>query len=517
MAWALIAAIICLFWLLTKKHKGRTLIPFGEWLPDLPAYGQHATVAKNCIPAKASYQPFPSLTVFSGALGAVCQGAIAVKSGVSSLNFAGTAAKLYLLSDATYADVSLAANYNGTVEDRWSWAMYGKRVIATNYTDYPQSYVAGTSTLFANLTTTLKARYVGVVREFVVLANTYDASDGAMANQVWWSAINDPTDFTPSVSTQSDKQQMYGEGDVGEITGFIGGEAGTIFMEGGVFRMTYVGGATIFSFDQIVFGAGCLLPGSIAAYGSMIYYLGPDGFYLLNGTSVMPIGKGKVDEWLYADMDPSLAHLCSSVIDPDRALYLLAYPGADNTGTCNRVIAYNWESGRWSYAEPGNIEALVNSITQALTPDSASAATIYGNPDTGAFANVSIDDRMFASDYLQKPVLAAINSDHKLSYFNATPLAAVVETAEAQIRPGRKSLINNVRPMIEGASTITVEAGTRDTTNEVVSYSDPATVNSYGEANLFASGRYHRARVTITGGFTHAYGLDFDSVQQGKY
>lgn len=493
------------------------MIEFGPWLPDLPAYGQHATVAKNTIPGPASYQPFPSLSVFSGALGAACQGAVAVKSGISVLNFAGTGAKLYLLSDATYTDVSLAANYTGTVEDRWSWAMYGKRIITTNYADYPQSYVAGTSTLFANLTTTLKARYVGVIREFVVLANTTDATDGALPNQVWWSAINNPTDYTVSVSTQSDKQQMYGEGDVGEITGFIGGEAGTIFMEGGIFRMNYVGGPTIFSFDQIVFGAGCLIPGSIAAYGSMIYYLGPDGFYLLNGTSVMPIGKGKVDEWLYADMDPALAHMCSSVIDPDKALYLLAYPGADNTGTCNRVIAYNWESGRWAYAEPGSVEMLVNSITQTADMDSATAETLYGNIDTGNFANVSVDDRVFAEAYLSKPILSAINGDHKLCYFNATPLTAVVETAEAQISPGRKSLINNVRPMIEGAATVSVEVGTRDTTGAVVSYSAPATVNSYGEANLFASGRYHRARVTITGGFEHAYGLDFDSVPQGKY
>lgn len=493
------------------------MIPFGEWLADLPAYGQHATVAKNVIPGAASYLPFPSATVYSSALGANCTGATAIKAGGQELNFAGTQTKLYKLADAVYEDVSLAAQYTGTVEERWSWATYGDRVIATSYKDYPQSYVVGTSTLFANLTTTLKARYVGVVKEFVVMAHTYDATDGAMPHQVWWSAINDPTDYTVATATQCDKQQMFGEGECGKITGFVGGEAGTVFMEGGIFRMSYIGAPVVFSFSQIVFGAGCLVPGSIASYGSMIYYLGPDGFYVLNGTNVLPIGSGKINKWFYADLDKSLAHLCSSCVDTENGLYLLAYPGADNNGMCNRIIAFNWVSGRWSVIEPGSVEMLVNASTEFTDIDSATAATMYGNIDSGAFANVSIDSIIFADDFLKKPQLSAFNSDHKLAYFNNTPMPATIETAEAQIFPGQRSLVTNIRTMIEGASDVSVEIGTRDTTSSTVSYSDPSTVNEYGEANLFASGRYHRARVTITGGFTHAYGIEPDAVPQGRY
>ena len=45
------------------------LIPFGDWLPDLAEFGNPGSLtAKNVIPAKESYRPFPSLSATSDAL-----------------------------------------------------------------------------------------------------------------------------------------------------------------------------------------------------------------------------------------------------------------------------------------------------------------------------------------------------------------------------------------------------------------------------------------------------------------
>lgn len=489
------------------------MIPFGDWLPDLPDYGTHLTTASNVIPAASSYRSFPSMAEFSTALNNTCVGAVAVKANGTPSNFAGTASKLYLLSGMTYTDVSKVGDYTGGSESRWNYGIYGNRLIATNYSDYPQSYTVGTSTAFADLTTTFKAKYIGMVREFTVFANTFDATDGALPNQVWWSAINNPTDYTPSVSTQADKQQLFGDGELGEITGFVGGEYGTVFFEGGIFRMTYVGAPVIFSFDQIISGAGCVAPCSIASYGGMIFYLGGDGFYMLQGTQTVPIGNNKVDKWFAADLDKTLTRLASAVIDPVNSLYIMAYPGAGNSGSCNKLIIFNWLTGRWSSAEPGNMEVLINSMSQAVDPDSASAESTYGNPDTGAFADVSVDARIFVGGALQ---LSALNASHKLAYFNSAALDAALETAETQLFPARRSLVRNVRPMVEGGSAM-VMIGVRDTTAGTVSYSAPVAVNEYGEANMLVSGRYLRARTIIQGGFEHAYGLDYEASPQGKY
>lgn len=495
------------------------MIPLGEWIPDHPDYGTHATIAKNVIaenssiPGGTSYRPFPSLAVYSNALNGLCQGAIAVKgtSGTPS-NFAGTADKLYLLSGATYSNVSIAAEYDGTAESRWHYTIYGNRVIATNYDNYPQSYVIGTSSLFANLTTAFKSKYVANVRDFVFHGYINDGT--AKQNMVWWSAINDPTDYTVSPSTQCDNQLIYGEGEQGDITGIVGGEYATVFMEGGIHRFTYTGGSVIFTRDQIVYGAGCVAPGSIASYGGFIFYLGPDGFYLLNGTTVIPIGKNKVDKWFFTDLDQDAMHLISSTIDPINSLYIMAYPGSGNSGTCNRMIMYNWVSQKWSYVEPGNIDVLVLSMSTNVDFDSAGSATIYDYPDTSWVADVMLDSRIFVGGKVQ---LSAFNSDHKLCHFNASALEAVVETAETRITAPMRALVTNVTPHVENYGSITIEMGTRETHDDTVSYADAVTVNSNGEANVLSNARYHRGRLTITGGFDHAYGIDVEATRAGRY
>ena len=76
------------------------IIPFGEYLPDLPALGNPgATVAKNVIPHLAGYKPLSSLVTFSGALTARCQGAFSAidTAGVTNV-YAGDATSLYRLT-----------------------------------------------------------------------------------------------------------------------------------------------------------------------------------------------------------------------------------------------------------------------------------------------------------------------------------------------------------------------------------------------------------------------------------
>lgn len=495
------------------------MIPFGEFLPDLPAYGSHATIARNVIPAASSiqggtaYKSFPSTSVWSNALSSACLGAFATKgTSATPSNFAGDITKLYLLDSATWDDVSIGGGYTGAT--KWNFCVYGDRVIAVDIAHNPQSYVIGTSTLFGNLTTAFKSKYVSVVRDFVFHGYIDDAGT-IKQNMVWWSAINDPTNYTPSVSTQCDNQLIYGEGEQGDITGVVGGEYATVFMEGGIHRFTFVGGDVIFTRDQIVYGAGCSAPGSIASYGGFIFYLGPDGFYLLNGTNVIPIGKNKVDKWFYTNLDQSQMDLIKSAIDPINSLYICAFPAQGSGGYCDTLLIYNWVTHKWAYCEPGDLEMIMLYQTANIDPDAAGTETLIGDVDLGTFAEVSLDSRVFVGGSVQ---LSAFDSSHKLVHFNASALEATIETGETQIFAPERALVTNVIPHVDGYSSMTVAIGTKETHDQEITWSDTSTVNSNGEANIFSNARYHRARVTIaTGGFDNAYGVDFMATKVGRY
>lgn len=485
------------------------MIALGSFLPDAPAMGQHATVANNCVPYIDYYGPFFAPVAYTSASSEAALGAFATKASTGlPYNFIGGASKLQKITSAALEDVSRVGGYATASELRWDFTTFGNRVIATNYSDAPQSYVMGSSTDFADLAgTPPKAKCVATVRGFVMFGNTITAS-----NQLHWSALENAEDYVYSSTNQSDTQLLYGESDVGQIQRIVGGEYATIFMEKGIFRGTYVGLPYVFQFDQIVRRTGTLAGGSVASYGEMIFFLGNDGFYMLSPAGLIPIGEGSVNRSFFREVESSDYWRISAIVDPKNSLYVVAYPTV--AGALQKVMIYNWLAKKWTTVTPGNMECLFNFYSESMTADSAAALALIGDPDTGDYASVSADSALFIGG---KPSLAGVSTAHIPVIFDGAALTATVETAEAQLTPGHKTLVKSVTPMVEGEGTIQVQIGYRNTVQEAVTYTDAATVGSEGEAYLFNTARYQRGRLTLSGGFQRAYGLDYVGTRAGKY
>ena len=83
-------------------------VPFGEWLPDQPAYlNPGANEANNVYYAARSYKPFPSLVKFStNNIGANSKGAGSFRSTSNvSNNFASTQTNIYKLDQGSFTSV----------------------------------------------------------------------------------------------------------------------------------------------------------------------------------------------------------------------------------------------------------------------------------------------------------------------------------------------------------------------------------------------------------------------------
>lgn len=483
------------------------MIALGAYSPDSPSYGQHATIASNCVPYRDYYGPFGSAVAYTNASSEAALSAFAAKSSDKTpYNFIGGAAKLQRIVSAAWTDVSKLDGYTTQAENRWYWTTFGNIVIACNGNAVPQAYTMGTSTAFDDLSATAPvAKYVATVRGFVMLGNISDYS-----NRVQWGPLEAPAGvWTPSLTTQADYQDLFGDVQAGQVTQIVGGETATIFMENAIFKGTYVGGDLIFTFDQIVRGNGTTAPGSVASSGEMIFFLGNDGFYMLSPAGLQPIGEG-INRTFLTEVYEAEYWRISSTIDPRNSLYIVAY--TTSGGVLHKFFIYNWQANKWSTVEAGGMETLFTFYSEAYTLETIDA--LIGNPDTGPYADVSVDSALFQGG---KPSLAAVNASHQAVFFNGANLTARVETGEIQANPGRKSVVTNVVPMVEGAGTITVQIGSRDRVQDAVTYGNASTVNSNGEANLFNTGRYQRARLTISGGFTKAYGIEFEAKPAGRY
>ncbi|MCW5615895.1 MAG: hypothetical protein KIT32_12310 [Rhodocyclaceae bacterium] len=493
--------------------------PFGAFAPDQPVLGQTgASVAKNVVPlTDKSYGPFPGLTTVTGALTARCQGFASFRAsdGTSHI-FAGDATKLYKLNadGVTWDDVSKSGGYTTPADGRWYFAQYGNRVMATNYADAIQSFVIGTDSAFSDLSANApKARFIDVIRGFVVVADTWDATDGYNQNRVWWSAFGDPTSWpTPggasAAAVQSDFQDIAFGGGINGLLGGVGGSDGVIFLQNAIVRMTYSGPPAVFTFQDAERGTrGTTIAGSVINAGTFGGYLGEDGFYLFDGISSHPIGNLKVDRWVWDSIDQTqLVRVCAAV-NPKKKLIFWAFPTGSSDGNPNRILIYNWETGWWSYADV-DVEFIGKGFSAGYTLEGLDAITT----DIEALP-YSLDSVAYMGGRVN---MAGFYTDHKFGFFDGDALAATLETGEFPIEGGRRVFVGGVRPLVDGG-TITAAVGYRETPQASVTYSTATSAAADGVCPQRVSARYARARVSVAaaGTWTHAQGVEAEARQEG--
>lgn len=488
-------------------------IPFGEWLPDQPPFGlKGATVVTNVIPDEVSYRPFPKLTMFSNAIGSRCRGAVyATDTAHNNYNYVGDSTALYTLVQQSFTSVTRAVGgaYSMGTDDVWEFANWGNTVIGVNgFGDLPQQMSLG-GTAFTNLSVGVKAKHIGVMRDFVVLGNVSDSATNVY--RVRWSALNNPTDFTPSAATLSDYQDLPSEG--GHIQKVLGGETGVIMQERSIWRMQFIGSPIIFQFDRVHNGIGAYIPQSCVRYQNLVFFLSRDGFYSFDGTTLDPIGRGKVDRFFFSELSlPNLARTVAA-IDPGNKLAIWAYPSTSAVnGNPDKMLVYSWAFKRWVLIEGLDLDYLLQATTSGYTLDGLDSVST--NIDT---MTTSFDNEQWTGGQI---ILAAFNSAHKMGLFNGAAMGAKIDTAEFQMFEGMKAMMTEIRPNVIGLSaSLTLAVYNRNNLTESVSVGTaPIAPNATGFVPVRQTARYFRVRLQTTDGvdFTHLLGIDPNAVPAGN-
>jgi hypothetical protein len=484
-----------------------TVIPVAEWLPDAPYAG--GLTASNVIPWKNSYKSFGTLTALTTALTDRCQGGYFSRdSSANVYNYAGDEHKLYALDSAgTYNDVSRVAGgaYSTAIDDWWEFTTWGQTVIATNFADVPQVITMGAANFAALAGSPPKARHLAIIKDFLVMGNvTYGGT--AYPNQVYWSALNNPLDWTIASATQCDIQTI--EGDGGWVQKIVGGEYGLVFLERQVWRMTYIGSPVIFQFDLIEKGRGAFCPQGVVGWGNMTFFIAEDGFFCIEGGgAAQPIGDGKVDNYFLSTMKSTYNYRVSAGIDPVHKIVYWAWPTAGSTtGLCNSILAYNWTQKRWSSITV-DTECFARYASVGYTLDSLD--TFSTNLDT---LPASLDSRTWTAGTQS---LSCFDSSHKLGGFTGTAMSATVDTQEKQLIPGMRAFVSEARPLVDG-NAASVAMKTRERLADSITTATAVAQNATGNCPQRSSGFYHSARITTAGAFDFIEGVEVVHTSDGR-
>ena len=490
------------------------MIEFGDLQADLPTYeNSGALVVDNVLPLAKGYKSLAGFQALSGTgLTGSAVGLFTSFSASGSTNYAGDATKLYQMdSSLVFQDKSKAGGYNNSTtenaRDFWAFTQFGSNIIATNFADNIQKFTEGTSSAFSDLVS-LKAKYIAVIRDFVVAGYTNES--GTVYNQrVKWSGINDSSTWTPSQSTQSGFQDIVGSH--GNIQAIVGGEsAGVIFMEKAIYRMSYVGVPLIFQFDKIADNIGAFAPKSVASYGNMVFFLAQDGFYkLTGGQQLTPIGNGKVDNFFFDDLSSNLDGITSAV-DPNNSIVVWSYRGSGATGTTNnKLLIYNYAVDKWSTGSGQDLEFIASASQEAFT--TLESLDVLGDLDN---LPKSLDSYFYKEGIVG---LAGFNSANKFGKFIANSLSATVDTTEFEGAKGKRSTLINCRPIVDGTTntSVTITPITRQSQLDTTTTGDAVSTNDTGTCPLRSTSRYHRIRVNVTGNFNTMSGVDIEARPEG--
>jgi hypothetical protein len=473
-------------------------ILFKEWLPDLPELNNAGlTEAKNCVPLNGTYKSFDtfSTSLTLGSIAATVNGAFSTYTPTDSyVVFAGSDTRLFRnIAGAGFNDVS-AVTYNTAAGRYWRFAQYQDVVVATNWGNVPQYATIGLAANFATLGSTAgtapRAQHVGSIGQFILLGDT--TTDEA---HLQWSGIDAPLSWpTPGSATAIAQQagEQFLSGESGKITGISSGDQfGLIFQKFAITRATYIGGSAVFQFDQISKGRGMYYPNSLVEVGGLAYFIAQDGFCRSDGVQVQPVGRGKVDKWFRDNVGQGSSYenrVYGAVDLIDNIIYWAFPESGTSTGTPTHILMYSLTEDRFSHA------------VQTL------GSLVAGVPAQAQPYNKSLPGWV-----------KGFSTANALGYFSGAPGTAIFTTGEMEPNPAGYADEFGIKPLVDQSlNGITIAMGTRNDISAAVTYSAEQTANSRSRfANFRTSARYHRARLTVTGTFNAAQGLEYQAEPSG--
>lgn len=256
-----------------------TTVQFGDWLPDddkniAPGTAGESLAtqmvplddAKNMLFTGSAWRLYKPLTASVGTLASSPVDAITVSVNGTLYTFCASQGRLYLLNGSIVTDVT--GGFTNSTSAAWQFQQFGTNLIATDGIDAVYAFdltnMAGQFTLLGGNPPT--GYTVGIVRDFVVLGNTFDGTTNPY--RVSWSGIANaaswPQPLTQAArAAQSGYQDCYGQ--YGKVQYIAQGEEfGLVFQERGIVRMQYVGGDVVFEFYTFERKRGLVTPKAAA-------------------------------------------------------------------------------------------------------------------------------------------------------------------------------------------------------------------------------------------------------------
>jgi hypothetical protein len=439
---------------------------------------------QNLIPALIGMEGAPEPVAPAGipALPASCRGtAVVYKLDNTRRIFAATTTGIYELVAGAWVNQSRVGGYSGSADSRWSFAQFGDATLMANGA---QPIQRSTSGAFADIATAPVADIIFSVGSFVMALNT-----GASTDQWHCCAAFDDTDWTQSLTTQAASGRLVAS--PGHLTaGARLGEYAIAYKERAMFLGQYVGPPVIWDWVQVAGGdAGCVGKHAICDIGGVHFFVGPDNFWLFDGTRPIPVGDGVVRSWFVENSSAEYRYKTTCVFDRESNRVWIFYPKAGSS-ECDGVLVYHVLTKQWGRADR-SVQAALMHVTPGVTFDTWDS---FG-ASIDALPSVGFDSPFWSAG---ARVLSVFDSSNQLKSYTGLSTGSSLTTGEVgdddavtklqqiRLRYGRAPSSATVQTLHSQNSGGTFAIGASGTMND-------------GKFDVLRAARWHKAVVNFDG------------------
>lgn len=433
-----------------------------------------------------------------------CQGAATVKLlDGSTRMFAGTSEKLYEATGGVFNDVSRVGDYSSAAP--WRFAQFGDATLAVNGDEVIQQSI--TSGGFADIAGAPSAELIDSVSGFVMVANTVDGTFGDNPDGWWCCALNDQTDWTPSIATQSARGRIIDS--PGQIRGLRRlGDDFVFYKDEAMYVARYQGPPIIWAFERVPGDIGAVSNESIVIVGTVHYFLSREGFYMFDGSIPKPIGQ-QLRAWILNRLNPSYLDKVKSLHDPARnIIYWLYVSNSSADQYPDECVTYNYRTNKWGRANQV-IQAALQAVSTAITYDSL--GTYYSTYDD--LPEIPYDSSFWTNTSSAPGVFG---SDNKLYFLTGEPGQSAITTSHI----GNDLSLSTVYQVIpryttEPATAACDYAGRDRVTSTTAQSLAPSTALVDGKFDFLCDARWHQFILRAAGAM-RVRALEVDMKQSGS-
>ena len=405
--------------------------------------------------------------------------------------FVATATTIQEASGTSWTDRSREGGYSGS--ERTRFCTFGNVVLATNRSEGIQQ--ADPSADFADITDAPKASILVPASGFVMALNIDGMTLGDVPDGWGCSAIRNQEDWTPAAATQCAAGRLLDSpGPI--LAGAALGDDVIAYKATSMYVGRYVGPPLVWSWSRVPGDVGCVGAEAVVVVGTVHYFVGPDDFYMFDGTVPVSIGA-PIREWFFDTLSVPDRHKIVCTVDRARSLVYWHFPTVNGEGALDGCVIYNTRTqqwGKWSVT----IQAAVQYSSGQVTYDTL--GDDYSTYDD--LPSISFDSPFWLADQTIPGVLI----DKSLYSLTGEPGESWLVTGDVGDLTDF-SYLSRVTPRYSRKpTTATAKNYYRNELGDAPTV-DATSPLARGRFDFRRSARWHRFRLTQTGAMT-INGLD---------